>query len=651
VSWAFLRLNPEDFQRAIAAGELLPEPVPDARRAAAERVWRARAERSFIIDAPLPRSPWWLLPGAGDAVVDFPWGRKRVLTFVLSSGEAEDVNLFDRDRRLQICSYPSGGRAPRYSEDDRRVLDVLDNEITARFDPERLELRAAHTMRVRLLSPTATLRLRLHDDFHVTSVISDDGRSLLFLRVRNQGQLVVSLGPLSGRNGAFTLTTRYWGRHDPATVDAELVQVTAPSTVDVENEPYVDRAPLVYSNRTAWYPRPANEDFATARVNLDTPAGWLGVTGGELVSTRTEEGRTRAEYRLAEPGKFITAIVGRLADVGLRQEGEQAVRGYATPRTRGQTIAQMQLAQDVLAFYAGRFGPCPYPTIGLVVADGQTPGGHSPPGLLYLQARPPVLRGRALPDDPANFSDLAGFFLAHEAAHQWWGQGVAPANYRERWLSEAWAQYSAALWIRERLGEGPFRSMMARMARWALRDDAAGAIHLGQRLGHLKQDPRAFRAVVYDKGAWVLHMLRGLVGDEAFFSGARAFLERFRYAKAGTEDLRAALEKASGRDLRPYFERWIYDSGLPVLRWSASTQATAAGFRTTIEVQPQDLPGPLPLQIGLSTAAGEEARTVLLEPGGGSWTIDTREKPRRFVLNENRGLLARIERVARLAQR
>ena len=97
--------------------------------------------------------------------------------------------------------------------------------------------------------------------------------------------------------------------------------------------------------------------------------------------------------------------------------------------------------------------------------------------------------------------------------------------------------------------------MMDRMARWALRYDAAGPIHLGQRLGHLEQDPRVFRAVVYDKGAWVLHMLRGVVGDEAFFAGARAFLGRFRYAKAGTEDLRAALEEASGRDLRPYFER------------------------------------------------------------------------------------------------
>jgi aminopeptidase N len=283
-----------------------------------------------------------------------------------------------------------------------------------------------------------------------------------------------------------------------------------------------------------------------------------------------------------------------------------------------------------------------------VVAEGEAPGGHSPPGLVYLQLRPPALRSRSLPEDPSNFSDLPGFFLAHETAHQWWGEGMAPANYRERWLSEGWAQYSAALWLRERLGEGGFRRMMDRMARWAIRCDSSGPIHLGQRLGHLERDGRVFRAVVYDKSAWVLHMLRGVVGDEAFFAGARAFLERFRYAKAGTEDFRVALEGASGRDLRPYFERWIYGTGLPVLLWSSRTErADGGGFRTTVDVRAQDLPGPVPLQITAATAAGSEALSVVIGTEGGSWTIETRHEPRRVTLNDDRGLLARIERVAR----
>jgi hypothetical protein len=565
-----------------------------------------------------------------------------VLTFALSSGEAEDVNLFDRDRRLQICSYPSTGRPARYSEDDNKTIDVLENEITARFEPDKLELQAAHTMRARLLSGASTLRLRLDEDFRVSSVTSE-GRSLLFFRVRGQPDLVVSLGPLGGRSEPFTLTTRYGGRHDPMPVDQEIAQVGVPEPLRVPEEAFVDQPPIVYSNRSAWYPRSAGEDFATLRAGFDTPEGWLAVTGGDLVSTHTEGGRTRAEYRLEQPGKYVTAVVGRLSDVGRRQEGEQAVRGYATVRTGSETLTQMQTLQQVMAFYADKFGPSPYPTVGLVLAEAEKPGGYSPPGLVYLQERPPLLSSRSLPDDPANFSDLPGFFLAHEAAHQWWGQGTAPANYHERWLSEAWAQYAAALWLREKLGEDAFRSMMDRMARWALRDDDAGPIHLGQRLGHLRSDPRIFRAVVYDKGAWVLHMLRGIVGDEAFFAGARAFQQRFRYAKAGTEDLRTALEKTSGRDLRPYFESWIYGTGIPTLVWSARTDKLArGGFRTTVEVRPQGVPAPLPLEVELSWKGGREARSVHLDPAGGSWTIETAREPGRVTVNENRGLLARV---------
>ncbi len=651
VGWAFVRLHPVDFHRSISTQALEPDPNPGPRREEAERIFRARSERSFIIDAPLPRSPWWLMPGPGDAVVDFPWGRKRVLTFALTSNEVEDVNLFDRDRRLQICSYASGGRVSQYSEDDGRTLDVLEHDITARFEPARFEITATHRMWVKLVAPAATLRLRLHDDLRVSSVQSGDGGNLLFFRVRGQGTLVVSLGPLANREEPFTLVTRYSGRHDPSPVDQELVQVVRPPGGESSAEVLVDRPPIVYANRTAWYPRPPNEDFATARVGLETPDGWLAVTGGEQVGLRSVGGRTRTDFRMAKPGKFLTAIVGHLTDVGLRQEGEQAVRGYAAARTRTETLDAMQDAQSMLAFYAEKFGPSPYPTLGLVVAEGETPAGHSPPGLLYLQKRPPILRARPLPDDPANFSDLAGFFLAHEAAHQWWGQATAPANYRERWLSEAWAQYAAALWLRDRLGERAFFSMMDRMSSWAMRHDDAGPIHLGQRLGHLKGEPRYFRAVVYDKGAWVLHMLRGLVGDAAFFEGARAFLARHRYAKAGSEDLRAALEAASGQDLKPYFDRWVYETGLPSLAWTSSTASIEGGFRTTVDVRPRDVPGPLPLQISVSTGAGSELRTVRLAPEGGSFTIDTLDAPRRVALNEDRGLLARIERAQGPAQR
>ena len=422
VGWAFVRIHPVEFRRLVAGQLLEPEPSPGRRRAEAERIFRERSERSFIVDAPLPRSPWWLMPGVADVVVDFPGGRKRVLTFALTSNEVEDVNLFDRDNRLQICSYSSSGNAPRYSEDDDRALDVLEHDISARLDPDNYEITATHRMWVRLVNPTATIRLRLDDDFRVSSVQSGDGGNLLFFRVRDQGTLVVSLGPLASREEPFTLVTRYSGRHNPAPVDQEIVQVAARVSPDSAEEVFMERPPIVYANRTSWYPRPPNEDFALAHVVLDTPEGWLAVTGGEQVSSRTSGGRTRSEFRMARPGKFLTAIVGRLTDVGLRQEGELSVRGYALPRTRRETLEQMPELERCSPSTPRSSAPRPIPRSAWGWRRARRPAATARRDCCTAAASADHARARA-PRGPANFSDLPGFFLAHEAAHQWWGQG------------------------------------------------------------------------------------------------------------------------------------------------------------------------------------------------------------------------------------
>jgi aminopeptidase N len=93
-------------------------------------------------------------------------------------------------------------------------------------------------------------------------------------------------------------------------------------------------------------------------------------------------------------------------------------------------------------------------------------------------------------------------------------------------------------------------------------------VHLGYRLGHIKNDSRIFRALVYNKGASVLHMLRRLIGDQAFFDGLRTFYDEQKFRKAGTDDLRRVIEEAAGRCLERFFERWIYGSDVPTIRHS-----------------------------------------------------------------------------------
>jgi hypothetical protein len=621
----------------LAPAELVPDPAASGRLPEAQRLFREQASRSFVLDTAAPRSPWWLLPSLGDSSVTFETRRRGTLTFTVSNGDPEGLSLFDRERRRQICLYPSAGDNGRYSEDDGRAADILAHDLRLRFDPSRESIAGEDTLRIEMLAATSTLRLKLDDALRVESVSSPQVGRHLFFRVRNQDSLMVSLGSLSGTLGEIQVTVRYAGVLHPGPIDQELLQgAREPAGQALGAEDIPIESVIAYTNRSAWYPQGSTDDYATARVRFDVPAGYTAVTGGQRTEARIAGDRNIVEYVQEQPGRYITAAIGRLHEVATLSEAGLEIRAFAVARQRGEVAAKLRLMTDVLRFYASEFGPSPYPRLNLVLSEAVTPGGHSPPGMILLQERPVLLRS-ALRDDPASFSDVPGFFLAHELAHQWWGHGVAPENYRERWISEGVAQYAAALWARKARGEETFQSVLRQCSRWATKHTAMGPIHLGWRLGHVKGDSQIFRAVAYDKAAYVLHMLRGIAGEAAFRTAMTTLQRERRFTKVGSDDVRAALEQASGRSFEPYFREWIFGTRLPTLRVSQRSE----GGKTHVEVAAEGLPGPVPLEITVTSPSGRRVERVTLEPPGGSWSFAT-GGPARAEVNSDRGLLATL---------
>jgi hypothetical protein len=641
VKTVFVRLHPADLHRVLEPVRLDPDPGAAGRWPEALAFFKEQSPKAFVLDAPMPRAPWWLLPSVGDALVAFRSGRG-VLTYTVNAGDPEDVSFFNREKRLQILLYASGGREPDWNENDGRAADLVAHDLQVRFEPERLSVQGSDALTLNLLQPGASVRLRLDDALRVSSVTSPEGGAHIFFRVRGQNSIVVSLGPYSGGLGEAHLLVRYAGILDPAPVEDETVQAALEDRRMLTDEDLFIEKVLLYTNKNAWYPRNLSDDHARYRARFDVPAGYFALSGGRLERSGTAGGRTTSEFRLDEPGKYLTAIVGRLVPAGKPHVGPPTLTAWSTRRQRKEAMATVATAHAITTFFAQEFGPCPYSFINLVLVENLTPGGHSPPGLVLVQRRPSLAQ-RQLRDDPANFSDVPGFFLAHELAHQWWGQGVAPKNYRERWLSEGAAQYAAALWVRQSRGEGAFRAVMKRFADWAFRNAEAGPIDLSYRVGHLRGDPQAYRAVVYDKGAYVLHMLRGLVGEASFRRAEIAFQSKYRYLKAGTEELRAALEAQSGKDLRPYFREWVRGTSLPELRMTYRSETVGGGFRTTVRVEATGLPGPVPLLVSLSGPGRRTDHEVLLEREGGVFTLESPERVDRVEINADRALLARVK--------
>ena len=636
---AFMRIHPADFHRVVSPGRLERDPDSASRLPAAERLYREQVGEAFQLDTNLPRAPWWMLPGLGDALVAFP-ARRATLTYAVSGTDHEGVSLFDRKKRQTIALYPGKGKDTSYDEDDDRNADVRHHDLSVRLEPARAFIGGENRMRIRLRSPSPTVRLRLDESLQIESIQSPQGGDHLFFRVRNQDAIMVGLGALSGRVGEITLTVRFSGFHRPAAVEREVLQqsndsVFGDGAAEIPVEPV-----LVYSNRTAWYPQGATDDYATAVVRINLPAGDMAVTGGTPGEARTEGGRTVVEYRQDLPGKYITVAAGRLVPVDA--PGVTRLRGHSVPRARAQAPAILAEASEMLGFFEAEFGALPYPVLNLVLMEGRTPGGHAPPGMVVLSQRPPLVR-HALRDDPASFWDVPGFFLAHELAHQWWGHGVAARNYHERWISEAMAHYAAALWVRHKRGEEEFRRVMARMERWALRHSAQGPLQLGHRLGHLRGDSQIYRAIVYDKGAWVLHMLRRDVGEDAFRRALATVQRDHRFGKAGAAELRRALEAESGRDLAAFFAQWVEGTAIPELTVTRRTRGVGGQWETDVTVRGANVPPKTPLEVAVVHASGREAERVSLPAGGGTFTIATSGRPRRIEVNADAGLLARVK--------
>src|SRR5262249_9636331 len=156
-------------------------------------------------------------------------------------------------------------------------------------------------------------------------------------------------------------------------------------------------------------------------------------------------------------------------------------------------------------------GDTPYPSFTLALVESERPGGHSP--AYFAQLFQPVPSAPFnIRNDPEVFTSFPEFYVAHELAHQWWGQAVGWGNYHEQWLSEGFAQYFAALYAQRRRGDDGFASVLRQLRKWAIDMSPQGPIYLGYRLGHIKSEPKVFSALVYNKSAAVLHMLRRLVG-------------------------------------------------------------------------------------------------------------------------------------------
>lgn len=320
------------------------------------------------------------------------------------------------------------------------------------------------------------------------------------------------------------------GVSDPAlTLEDGIGWMELSSGIYTINEP---------SGSMGWFP--SNNyptDKATYEFRITVAEPYVIAANGLLVET-IDNGVTRTfVWREDHPMSTYLASIN-IGKFDMREStGPDGlpIRSFYASGVSEADIALFDSLPEMIAFYSDLIAPYPFEAYGVVVMPEQV-------GVAMENQTLSIFGG-----DMA-FEEA----IAHELAHQWFGDSVTISNWPDIWLNEGFATYLEALWIEHAHGQADFEGYIDYMYEDALGMQAPGNPSISALFG----------GSVYERGAWVLHALRLTVGDEAFFNILLTYYNRYQYSNASSEDFIAVAEEVSGRDLTAFFDDWLY--GYPV---------------------------------------------------------------------------------------
>ena len=309
---------------------------------------------------------------------------------------------------------------------------------------------------------------------------------------------------------------------------------------------------------------------ATVSFTVTAPARDVVVANGKLL-TMTRNGAAPTVWRFEEtkpiPPYCMVIAVSEGAKLDANQPTVTPLSYYVPQKDRAYAAKGFSPAAPALAFFSETIAPYPYEKLALIIGATRFGGMENSSAIVFTSTLFDSRGNEKMSKRfgiPARTEDV----VAHEIAHQWFGDSVTESTWADLWLSEGFATYFAGLFIEKYDGEDAFRDYLRNAAERCFNYEKQRntPIHDTE-----TQDlMRLLNENNYQKGAWVLHMLRKRLGDEVFFRGLRDYYNAHAEANATTEDLRDALEKASGQNLHEFFTRWVYGTGHPIYQMSWS---------------------------------------------------------------------------------
>lgn len=531
-------------------------------------------------------------------------------------------------REIALPCPPHSFEEPTARPARRRGLPVvpLHVRLEVRLDPQRPEVRGAVTHTVRAIREGA-VRLTLDAaDLEVLDATAD-GEPLAF-HPHAGGVDVVLPRPLgAGEEATFTL-----GFHARPTLGLHFVDGERPQA-------WTQGA---MEDHHHWFPCfDAPQHLVTTEVVATVPEPYVALSNGEPVEygASVEAGWRRFHWRHDTPHALylLTLVVDDLTTVEMSHAGVALC--HHVPRGRETDAERLfERLPEMLDFFAEATGvPYPYPRYGHVFLREFMWGGMENTTLTSLN-------DQMLVPGPHREEEDVERLWAHELAHQWFGDLIAPRGWPEIWLNESFATYFEILCMEALEGPDDFARRLA-TERDSYFEEARDRYARPVVTRTYAHPYVLFDRHAYEKGCLLLHTLRDQLGDAAFFAGVRRYVAAARGTAAETSDLRRALEAESGEDLSDFFEHLVYGPGHPKVKvtWQYDPPV---GLEVTLERQDES---PQALYVTLAAALSDGVRRVRvrLAPGTRTLVLPLPDAPPRWVaLDPDQACLVEIDETA-----
>ena len=438
-----------------------------------------------------------------------------------------------------LASAPAHAADPFFPEFGNDGYDVRSYDLDLAVDPQKNRLDGHATLSIRALDRLSAVVLDLHG-LEVRRVTTNGVVSSF---THDGGKLRVRLPSPLAKGSTFALAVSYGGKpralEDPTAPGVDILGVGWNSHARAT---YVVSEPV---GAASWYP--VNEvptDKATYRVAATVPKPYTAVSNGALESTTDLGTERRFVWKMRQPMASYLAILD-VADYRLERSWARRalpISTYTTAATPPETIAALRQTPAMLAYFERFAGPYPFGSYGSVMVDD--------PELYY------ALETQAMSTFPSD-GPIGELTVAHELAHQWFGDAVTVERWEDLWLAEGFATYFEFIWEfkSDRVGlDAAFRDLYD----YVLENEVGPAV--------VSQPEDIFADNTYYRGALALQALRLRVGDDAFFRTLKAFFRNHRYGNATSADFVDTAVRQSGQPaVRNLLNAWLYEEAVPPL--------------------------------------------------------------------------------------